>query len=255
MVNSEVGLLKDRSKLKLVWCYLVMTCLAWNSQFESLNLKIFHEGLYTVRDGSEVMVVHLLVLGRVMSHECTSCQNEVRSGSVESFVNEEVFLFPTEVALNALYFRVEVTAYVSCSSVYSMQGTEPRCFIVECFTCVSDEHSRNAKSVIHDENRRCRIPCRIAASLEGITDTTAWERRCIRLLLNEQFTGKFLYHTAFAVMLYKGIMLFCSAFSKRLEPVCVMSNPILHSPLFHSCSYLVGNAAVKTGSVVDHVDQ
>ena len=63
VVDSEVALLVDRSQLKLVWRHFVMACLAGNTQFESLDFKVFHERLHTLRNGAEVMVVHLLVFG------------------------------------------------------------------------------------------------------------------------------------------------------------------------------------------------
>ena len=63
MVNGKVSLLEYRSQLKLVWCYLVMTCLTRYAQLKSLYLQILHEGSHTLRDGTEVVVVHLLVLG------------------------------------------------------------------------------------------------------------------------------------------------------------------------------------------------
>ena len=68
VVDSQVGFLEDRSALKLVRSDLVVTCLAGNAKLQSLNLKVFHEGLNTLGNGSEVVVVHLLVLGRAVAH-------------------------------------------------------------------------------------------------------------------------------------------------------------------------------------------
>ena len=62
MVYGEVHLLVYGRKFKLVWCHLVVACLARNGQFECLYLKVFHERLHAVGDGAKVMVVHLLVL-------------------------------------------------------------------------------------------------------------------------------------------------------------------------------------------------
>ena len=62
VVNGKVCLLEDWSKLKLVWRNLVVTSLARNAEFESANLKILHECLYSVRNGTEIVVFHLLVL-------------------------------------------------------------------------------------------------------------------------------------------------------------------------------------------------
>ena len=69
MVYGKVALLEYRGNLKLVRCHLVVARLAWDRQFEGLDFEIFHECLHTVGDGSEVVVVHLLVLCRVVSHE------------------------------------------------------------------------------------------------------------------------------------------------------------------------------------------
>ena len=63
MIDGEVGLLEDRSKLKLVGGNLVVTSLARNTEFEGTNLKILHESLNTIEDSSEIVVFHLLVLG------------------------------------------------------------------------------------------------------------------------------------------------------------------------------------------------
>ena len=77
MVNGKVALLKYRCQLKLVRCHLVVACLAGNAKFQSLYLQFFHEGSDTLGDAPEVVVVHLLVLGAVVPHECTSRQHEV----------------------------------------------------------------------------------------------------------------------------------------------------------------------------------
>ena len=68
VVYGKVHLLKDGCQLKLIWCHLVVTCLAWYAQFECLNLQVFHKGNHACRDRTEIMVVHLLVLGRIVSH-------------------------------------------------------------------------------------------------------------------------------------------------------------------------------------------
>ena len=62
MVNGKIALLIDWRQLKLVWSHLVMAGLARDAEFECLDFQILHESLHTLRDGSEIMVVHLLVL-------------------------------------------------------------------------------------------------------------------------------------------------------------------------------------------------
>ena len=133
MVNGKVGFFEYRGNLKLVWRDLVVAGLARNAKFEGLNLKVFHERLHTLRDGAEIVVVHLLVLCRVVSHERAARKHEVGAGCIQSFVNEEVLLFPSEVGCNLLHFGVEVVANVRCRNVYGVEGSQQRSLVVECF--------------------------------------------------------------------------------------------------------------------------
>ena len=66
------------------------------------------------------MVVHLLVLGRVVAHEGTPGEHEVGACRIETLVDEEVFLFPSEVGLHLLHLRIEIVAYCCGSHVNGM---------------------------------------------------------------------------------------------------------------------------------------
>ena len=136
MIHGEVGLLEDRSQLKLVRCHLVMTGLTRNAQLQCLNLQIAHKGCHTLRNSSEIVVVHLLVLGRVVSHQCSSCQQQIGTGSIESFIHQEILLFPTQVGSHLLHAGVEVMTHIRCCYVHSMERTFQRCFIVERLTAI-----------------------------------------------------------------------------------------------------------------------
>jgi len=74
-------------------------------------------------------------------------------------------------------------------------------------------------------------------------------------LLNQQFARKFLYHTAFSVVLYKGIVFLCSALGKRLEPVRVVGNAVFVGPLLHAFGYSIGYSAVELHAIVDNINQ
>ncbi len=75
-----------------------------------MNLKVFHEGLHAVGDGSEVVVVHLLVLRALVAHEGAARHEQVGTGGVEPFVDEEVLLLPAKVHLHLAHVVVEVLA-------------------------------------------------------------------------------------------------------------------------------------------------
>ena len=70
------------------------------------------------------MVVHLLVLGTLVPHQCTSCHQQVRTGRIEPLINEEILLFPAQIYLYLGHVVIEILANILGSLAYSMQGTE-----------------------------------------------------------------------------------------------------------------------------------
>ena len=152
VVDGQVGLLEDRSQLKLVGSHLVMTRLTGNAQFQGGNLQVLHKGLHALGDGTEVVVVHLLVLGRVVTHQGTACQQQVGTCSIQALVHEEVLLLPSQVRCNLLDGGVEIVAHIHGSHVHGMQGPQQRCLIVECLTAITDKHGRNTQCIVDDEH-------------------------------------------------------------------------------------------------------
>ena len=115
VVYRQVGFLEYRSKLKLVWSHLVMARLAGYAQLKGLHLKVFHKRLNALGDDAEVVVVHLLVLCRVVAHERSPGKHQVGTSRVESFVNEEVLLFPSQIRDNLAHFGVEELCHSRCT--------------------------------------------------------------------------------------------------------------------------------------------
>ena len=124
MVDGEVTLLIDGSQLELIGSHLVVAGLAGDGQFQSLDLQILHKGLHTIGDGTEVVIVHLLVLGTLVTHQRTACHQQVGTGRVESFVNEEILLLPTQVYLYLTDVVVEVVAHILGGLVYGVDGAK-----------------------------------------------------------------------------------------------------------------------------------
>ena len=136
-----------------------------------------------------------------------------------------------------------------------MQCLQQRCLVIECLACVGDEDGRNAKRIVDDEDRTCRVPGRIASCLESVPDAAVGEGAGIRLLLYEQFAGEFLHHTALSVMLDEGVMLLCCTFCQGLEPVGVVRRTVFLCPLLHALCHGIGDGTVQTCSVVDDIHQ
>ena len=244
VVHRKVGLLVDGGELKLVGRHLVVSRLARNAQLQGLYLEVFHERLHAVGDGSEVVVVHLLVLRRVVSHERAAREHKVGACRIETLVDKEIFLFPSEVRNHLLHVRVEIASHGSCSLSHGTQSAFQRCFVVECLTRVGNENGGNTKCVVDDEDRAGRVPCAVTTRLERCTNASAGERRSVGLLLHEQFSTKLLHHTTFSVVLDKSVMFLGSAFCQGLEPVCVVCHSLFVGPLLHAFCHSIGNRAV-----------
>ena len=253
VVDGQVALLVNRSQLKLVRSHLVVAGLARDTQLQRLNLQIRHEGSHASRDRAEIVVIHLLVLGRVVSQKCTAGHEQVGAGGIQAFIHQEVLLFPTQVYDDLLHFRIKIVAHIRCRLAYRMDGLFQRCLIIQRLTGVRDENGRNHQCVTDDEHRRCVIPCRVAASFESGTDTTVRERRRVGFLLYELLSGEFLDHSSLAVVLHKSVMLFGGTFGQRLEPVCAMGYSQFHGPFLHTFGHLIGCFQIQRRTVVHYV--
>ena len=153
VVDSQIGFLEDRSALKLVRSDLVVTCLAGNAKLQSLNLEVFHESLNTLGNGSEVVVVHLLVLGRAVAHQCAACQHKVRTCGIEILVDEEVLLLPSQVADTLLHVGIEIMTDIGSGNVHGVERAQQRCLVVQGLTGVRNEDRRDTQRVVDDKHR------------------------------------------------------------------------------------------------------
>ena len=255
MVDGEVALLIDGRELKLIGSHLVVTCLDGNGELEGLHFEVLHEGLHAVGDGAEVVVVHLLVLGALMAHEGASGEHEVGACRVESLVDEEVLLLPTEVDGHLAHVVIEERADVGGSLVHGVEGSEEGCLVVERLAGIGDEDGGYAEGVVDDEDGRGGVPGRISACLERVAYAAVGEGAGIGLLLYEQLARELLHHASLAVVLHEGIVLLGCAFGKGLEPMGIVRSAHLLCPLLHACGYGVGNGAVEACAVVDDIDE
>ena len=253
VVDGEVGVLEDGCQLKLVGGHLVVARLHRDAEHEGVYLQIAHEGCHTLGDAAEIVVVHLLVLGGVVSHEGAACEQKVGAGSIEAFVDKEVLLLPSEIARHLFHLGVEVVTDVGGCHVDGFQGSQERRLIVERLAAVGDEDGGDDECVVDDEDGAGGVPCGVAACLEGAAYAAAGERRGVGLLLDEQLAAELLNHASLAVVLDERVVLLGGAFGQRLEPMGVVCDAVLLGPLHHAGSHLVGYLAVELCAFVDDV--
>ena len=175
VVDGKVALLVNGCQLKLVGGNLVVACLAGNAQFPGFDFEFLHEGRHPGRYGAEIMVFQLLVLGRLVSHQGPSGQQQIGACRIQSFIHEEIFLFPAEVGMDTFHFRVEVMADIGCCLVDGTKSLQQGSFIVKGFAGIGDEDGRDAESVFDDESGGGGVPCGIAPRLECVADTSVRE--------------------------------------------------------------------------------
>ena len=255
MVVGEVGLLVDRSQLELIGRHLVMTGFDRNAQFQAFVFEVFHECHHAGRDRTEIVVLQLLVLGRLVAHERTAREHQVGTHSPQAFVHKEILLFPAQIRHDPLHVLIEVAAHLRRSLVHGRDRTQQGHLVIERLARIGDEDGRDAERRIDDERRRRRVPRRIAAGLERIADATVGERRGVRLLLHEQLAGELLQHRTAAVGIGKGVVLLCRTARQGLEPVRVVVRAVLQRPLPHARRDAVGDLARQARAVFHRIDQ
>ena len=69
MIDGQIRLFENRGTLELIRGHLVMTGLDRNSQAMTLVFQFFHESRNPCRDGTEILILQLLILRGRMAHE------------------------------------------------------------------------------------------------------------------------------------------------------------------------------------------
>ena len=175
LVVGKIAFTEDGSTLKLVGSHLVVASLHRDAETVSLNLKIFHEGLYAGGNLTEIMVVHLLVLGRSVAQKGTSACYQVGTCGIEAVIHQEILLFPAQITLNLPDAFVEHLADSQSSIGNHLDGFLERSLVIERLARIGYKYGGNAETVVVDEDRRCGIPRGIAACLEGSTNAARRE--------------------------------------------------------------------------------
>ena len=232
-----------------------MPGLQGDSEPVSVYLKLTHESGHARGNGSEVMVIKLLVLRGHVPHERAAGDHQVGPGRVQGLVDEEILLLPSEIAENLVHGRVEETADGQGGVRNGLDGLFQRGLVVQCLAGIGNENGRDTEGVTLDENRGGRVPRGISTRLEGGADASAGEGGSVGFLLCERLAVELFYHSPFTVILNQGVVLLGGAFGKGLEPVRDMGHVMVQGPFLHAPGDSVGGGAVEGLAVVDAVQQ
>ena len=245
VVDGEVAVLEDGGKLKLVGATSLWRVLQGMASSRACTSRSFMKLCTRSGMDAEIVVVHLLVLGRLVAHKGAARQHQVGAGAIEVGIDEEVLLLPTEIGLHLAHLRVEIVADVGGGHAEGVERAEQGSLVVEGLARIGDEDGGDAEGVVDDEDGGGGVPGGVAAGLEGVADAAAGERTGVGLLLDEQLAREVFDHAALAVVLHKGVVLLGGAAGQGLEPVGVVGDAHLHGPLLHAGGHGIGYGAVE----------
>ena len=85
---------------------LVVLSLGKDTKLPQLLVKLRHKDFYTGLDGAEIVVVHLLPLGRFCTDECSAAEAQVGTLFVQVEWHDEIFLLTADGGLDGRVGRV-----------------------------------------------------------------------------------------------------------------------------------------------------
>ena len=124
VVGGDVCCGVDGRQLMLRGRNLVVLGLCENAELPELLVEVGHVCRDSRLDNSEIVVVHLLTLGRLCAEERASAENQILALFIERLVNEEIFLLGADGGAYAFYVGVaEKSEYAQSLLVECLHGT------------------------------------------------------------------------------------------------------------------------------------
>ncbi len=143
VVVGQIDLLVDRSQLELVGRHFVVARLQRDAEHQAFVFEIAHERHHALGNGAEIVILQLLVLGRLVSHERTAGKHQIGAHSPQALVDEKVLLLPAQIGVYPLDRLVEVAAHLGRGAVDSRYRPKKRHLIVERIARIGDEDGRD----------------------------------------------------------------------------------------------------------------
>ncbi len=132
------------------------------------------------------MVLQLLALWGACPYKGTTSVDQVLALQVEVLINQEILLLRS--------YRGHHTLHITSPkefqnpdglTAYDFHGTKQWGFLVQYFSAIRAERSRDTECILLDKCITGRVPSSIPTRLEGCPEATGRERRCIRLSLDQ----------------------------------------------------------------------
>ena len=155
-------------------------------------------------------------------------------------VDQKILLLRADIRQDALHAVIaEQAEHPHAGAGNRFHRAQQRGLFVEHLARIGDKARRDAERAVLDKGVGGRVPCGIAARLEGRAQAAGRERGGIRLALDELLAGEF-EDDAAVFRCDEGVVLFRGDAGHRLEPVRIMRAALGDRPVLHSIRNDVG---------------
>ncbi len=231
--------------------HLVVLGLGKHPQLPQLLVQLLHIGADAGLDGAEIMVLQLLALGGPRPEQGAPGKEQVPPLAVHILVNQEILLFRTHGAQNALGFHAEQLQHPDGLLAEGLHGAEQRGFLVQNLSPVGAEGGGDAQDAVLDKGVGGGIPGGVAPGLKGSPQSAGGEAGSIRLPLDKLLAGELHDDLAIIGGGNKAVVLFGGYTGHGLEPVGVMGDALFDGPVLHGVGHNVGHLQVQGSAVFD----
>ena len=233
-----------------------MLRLGQNAQLPQLLVQVGHIRRHAGLDGAEVVVVHLLPLGRLRAEQRAPAEHQILPLVEHGAIHKEVLLLGSHRGAHALDVRVaEQVQHAQRLLVQRLHGAQQRRLFIQRLAAVGTEGRRDTQRLILNKGVGRGIPRRVAASLKRGAQTAGGEAGRVRLTLDQLLAGELHKHTAVRRGGDKAVVLLGGDAGQRLEPMGKMGRSMLDGPILHGLCYGVGHLTVQPAALVNGLFQ
>ena len=257
MVGGHIGLRVDGGQFVLGGSHFVVLGFGGNSHLPELLVDLLHISRDPLADGSEVMVVQLLTLGRHGAEQGTPGIDQIFAFQIFFTVDQEVLLFRPDGRRHLPGCGVaEQADQTECLFLDRFHGTQKGRLLIQSLSGEGTECRRDTQDgtcgVFPDEYRRSAVPGGIASGFKSGPKAARRERRRVRFSFDQILSGEFLQDGAVCPgRSDKRIMLFGGETGQRLKPVGIMGGAFFDGPFPYGGSYDVCHSRIQFLAAVD----
>ena len=250
MIARKIQFLEQRCNLVLGRRHFVVTRLGGNAKPPERFLHIGHKRKNPMFDGTEIVVIQLLMLRRRRSEQSPSGLHKVGTRKVKVLVDQKIFLLDSERDFRHVFAGFAETPDEPPDRFRQrLSGFQKRSLLIKRLARIGTECCRNTERgtvrVALDERGAGRIPGGITARFKRGAETAGGKTGSIRLADDQIFSGKRVNRLAVAVRFHECVVLFRGRSGQRLEPVGIMRGAFVERPAFHRICNIISHGSVQ----------